>query len=388
MSTLSAIVILFIVSFAFYLFIKKLSTANTFLHELSYSGIGYIAIGFLLGPKILGVFNASLLEQLDIFIFLILGWAGFLVGLQTQLKGLRRFSVEYYSYSISFFVLSALMAFVLLYYSTAFLKIELGMNYIIFLSIVNACTSPILIALMSKKLKGQLSFLLRFNSAFDNVIAVILYGILIVYFLQRAHEGSIGMALLSFLIVCVATFAAVLVYRVLDKQVSDNYENQLYVVGLLLVIIGLSYYMHQSIILFSFIFGVVLSNMKINTKKIYLSIDELQKPLYILLLFIVGAQIEYSLNTLFLTIVFIAVHIFSKWASGYFTNRLFWKGKAIDNHIGLANLGMGGIALAFFLELSYLDDSAITQMMLFLLAISIIISDIISNRYLKQLQTK
>ena len=142
-------------------------------------------------------------------------------------------------------------------------------------------------------------------------------------------------------------------------------------------------------IIHRFCFGVGLSNLKINTKKLYLNIQQVEKPLYILLLIFVGANITIeSKYYLIYLLIFLVIHLIVIVVSGFTANMLIQKKLHISGFIGLANLGMGGLSLAIILDFHLTNPSSFSNLLIFILAISLIVNDLISYKFLEKFLVK
>ena len=101
MTSLLSIVLIVLLAFAGSVVFKKIRIRSTLFESIAYTGILYIVLGYLLSPNVFGVFNQNILNDLNILFALVLGWAGFLVGLQAKLTGMLRFPPMYFRYTIT-----------------------------------------------------------------------------------------------------------------------------------------------------------------------------------------------------------------------------------------------------------------------------------------------
>jgi uncharacterized membrane protein YhaH (DUF805 family) len=134
----------------------------------------------------------------------------------------------------------------------------------------------------------------------------------------------------------------------------------------------------------AFVYGFGLSNFKVNTKKLYINIQNVEKPLYILLLIFVGANITYENGqyTIYL-LIFMLTHFLVLLFAGYAANSITRKRLHMRDSIGLANLGMGGLSVAIIMDFHLIHPSSFSRLLIFIVAISIIIYDLISYKFLK-----
>ena len=386
MTSLTSLVLLVLISYLGSLLFKKLPSENEFIKSVTFTGNLYILLGFLIGPKVLNLLNSNILNQLNVLYALVLGWAGFLIGLQTNIKSLKRFRKIYYGFStvnfaIAFILSSAILIFFSIVLSDEFEKLEM-----VILALAGAVTSPIMLGVVLRdfKSRGKLSHILQFVSGYDNILGVIVLGVIAAtigeQFFPRVFLNGMLFLLIS---IGIGLFSAAL-YRYLSPELKKDQEIFLLIIGLLIFISGIAYYLKLSMLFVAFVYGFGLSNFKVNTKKLYINIQNVEKPLYILLLIFVGANITYENGqyTIYL-LIFMLTHFLVLLFAGYAANSITRKRLHMRDSIGLANLGMGGLSVAIIMDFHLIHPSSFSRLLIFIVAISIIIYDLISYKFLK-----
>lgn len=387
MTALLSLVLLVLIAYLGSIFFQKVKIRKPWIKSFAYTGSLYLLLGYLIGPNLFNVFNKEISQQLNVLYALVLGWIGFLIGLQANIKSIKRFQKEYFRFATINIIIAVVISFIALCQSYHLVDRFFNETEIFILAIAGAVTSPIMIAVISRdyKLSGRVSYLLQFAAAFDNMLGIILVGLVMSYtsdisFLNIYNPG----VLIIFVSIIIGTIASYL-FCLLSKDMKTDQEIFLLVLGLLLFIVGIAFYLKQSLLFMSFVFGFGIANLPVNTKKIYLSIQQVEKPLYILLLIFVGANLEFESKEYWLYLaVFIAVNLFAKMISGYFANFSMSQNSRIHKTIGMANLSMGGLSLAIILDFHLTNVSGYSQLLLFILAVSLVINDIISFKYLEK----
>ena len=313
MTSLLSIVFLVLLAYTGSRFIQKRQIQNTFLKSIAFTGIVYITLGYLLSSKVFNIVTVEITEQLKIVFSLVLGWAGFLIGLQTNISGLKRFPIKYYRYSTLGFLIAFAATFLLLYgILNMWLLYALDFHNLLILSLAGAVTSPIMVAVVVRdhRVQARLSHLLQFNAAFDNLLGVLMIGIIV---LADAFwiQDSIQLTILHGIIVLVVSVAAAGIYSTLTTEKITVEENFLYIVGLLMFVVGSALYFGMSVLLAALIFGIVTANMSGSTRRLYQNIQQVEKPMYILLLIFAGLNVRLEVNYALL-ILFFLLHIFAK----------------------------------------------------------------------------
>jgi Kef-type K+ transport system membrane component KefB len=385
MTPLLSIILLFLIAYFGWLFYKRFSSKSALINHIAASGSIYLLAGFLIGPQLFGLLTEEIIENLNVLVGLVLGWTGFLIGLQAKRQELRRFQESYYLFaSLNFFLmLSGSVA--ILFFLQRYLYPEFGWGHFTLLAIAGAVSSPILIALLRTdyRVRGHGIHLLQFSAAYDNMLGVIVFGIALILFNPiLSYESMALIALIASLIF--STLMAYLFYT-LSKRVINEQQFFLILVGFLLLIVGVALNINISLIFISFVFGLVLTNLPVETNRLYHSIEQAEKPLYYLMLIFVGASIQsVSTHVLYLVLVFIVLRLVLKYLAGYLARMSFISTGRPPKTIGIPHLGMGGLAVAMILDyhVSYLDEYS--SSLLLVVALSMIINTMVSPRLYKR----
>jgi Kef-type K+ transport system membrane component KefB len=388
MNILISLVLLVLIAYVGSIIFHRFPIQNNWLNSIIYSGNLYILLGFAIGPNVLNLINENTIDQLNVLYALVLGWAGFLIGLQANLKNLKRFRRLYYYFATSNFIVAFCLSSFLLILTFPLVQARFKNIEIIILAIASAVTSPIMLGifLRDQKVHGRISHLLQFVSGFDNILGVIILGFIMAVISNLSLFNGVSVGLFTIVIPMILGCIASFLYFILAKEFKKDQENFLLLISLLIFILGIAVYLNQSILFTAFLFGAAMSNLPINTKKLYLNIQQVEKPLYILLLIFVGVSINLvSYKYFILLTVFLVIHLFVILISGYIANTVIRNKLHLSKTIGVANLGMGGLSLAIILDFHLTNPSDFSNLLLFILAISIIVNDIASYKFLERL---
>jgi hypothetical protein len=150
--------------------------------------------------------------------------------------------------------------------------------------------------------------------------------------------------------------------------------------------VGIAMNLNISILFFSFLFGIIITNLPIATRKLYQNIANAEKPLYFLMLVFVGAYVQYiSLAMAVMLILFIFLRIMIKFFSGYLARLpIMAKDRPIST-IGLTHLGMGGVSLAMALDYYRMDTNPTSYIILVLSVGAVLVTDLFSLKAVKDL---
>jgi len=359
MTPLLGIIFLFILAYIGSFLYHRFHFETGWVKVILYSGSLNLVIGYLIGPHFFGLLSDAIIGKLYVLVGLVLGWAGFLIGLQAKITELKRFQSKYYLFSGFNFFITFIGMFSILFFIDQTFNSFPGLPVIILTAILGTVSSPILVGLLKEKLnlRGPFIHLIQFSVALDNMVGVIFFGLTMLFVNKFFYQGVhiFSMILGSFLF---SIFMSWLFYKISIK-IDNLHQFFLVLIGFVLVIVGVALNLNQSVLLISFIFGVVLTNLSVDTRKLYQSIENAEKPLYYLMMIFIGAIIgRIDFEHLFIILILVILRIAVKYLAGNLSRISFRTLRNHNSRIGLPKIGMGGIALAMALDfhLSSLND--------------------------------
>jgi Kef-type K+ transport system membrane component KefB len=380
MTPVLGIIFLFFLAYIGAFIYQKYNLATGWVKVILYSGSLNLVIGYLIGPHFLGLLSNEIIGKLYVLLGLVLGWAGLLIGLQAKFSELKRFQSTYYLYSGLNFFLTFLGLLSIIFFMDFILNLSLELPVILLSGILGTVSSPILVGLLKEKLnlRGPLIHLLQFSVALDNMVGVILFG-LIMLFVKQFFYQDVHIFLMIFGSILFSIFMSWLFYKI-SIMIDNLHQFFVVLVGFLLVVVGVALNLNQSVLLISFIFGVVLTNLPVDIRKLYQSIDSAEKPLYYLMMIFIGAIIgeivfEYLVIILFLVIIRLMI----KYLAGNLARFPYHSIRNHDSRIGLPKIGMGGVALAMALDFHLSSQTDFSQIILFIVSAMAITNVVIST---------
>jgi Kef-type K+ transport system membrane component KefB len=389
MTPVLGIIFLFLLAYIGTFVYQKYHVAAGWARVFFYSGSLNLVVGYLIGPHFFGLLSDVIISKIYFLLGLVLGWAGFLIGLQVRRAELRRFQSTYYLFSSLNFMLTFFGVTSVLYFMDNILSLSIELPFIILTGILGTVSSPILIGLLkeSLNLRGPFIHLLQFSVALDNVVGVIFFGLTMLLINQSYYEGIhvVSMIFGSFLF---SIFMAWLFYKI-SVLIDNLHQVFLVLIGFLLIIVGVALNLNQSVLLISFVFGVVLTNLPVDTRTLYQIIDSAEKPLYYLMMIFIGAIIgKIVLNYLYVVLGLVLLRVVIKYAAGYLARYPFKSFRHHDTRIGLPKIGMGGIALAMALDFYLSSRTDFSQIVLFVVSAMAITNVLISTSIFRLFRNK
>jgi Kef-type K+ transport system membrane component KefB len=379
MTPLLSLVILSVFAYLGSAILRKFRHSISWLENLNYSGSLFLILGILIGPSVLQILNTAIIHNLNVLVGLVLGWSGFLVGLQFKFSELKRFQSSYFFFSITNYLIMQVLLFAVIVATGSLLDHVFETTDLVILAIIGAVSSPIMIGLLKRKykLRGQLVHLLQFSVAFDTIPAIILFGVLMILFNYNFQFSDVSIILI--LLSLTINIAAGYLFYLLTKELRNQQQYFLILLGLLILQVGIAITFNLSVLFSAFVFGTMLTNLPINTRKLYQSIADAERPLYFLMLIFIGARInEFSWLLIAFAFTFVLGRTLLKMTAVFITAKPFRDHELNIGISGLAHLGMGGISLAFALDYNLGNTTAFADHILFFVSASVIINEIIT----------
>lgn len=389
MTPLFSLVLIVILAYIGSVFFQRTSSNSLLMKGISHSGLHYLILGFILGPNIFGVINSKILNELSLILSFVLGWTGFLIGLQINFKQMKRFQVNYYWIALGVFILIFVLIFSGAYEIQFVFNIDLDIFQLLILAVAASISSPLIIGIIKKeyKLRGKYIHFLQFQSAYDNMVGIIIMGLII----SVINYNAIGFSktILDLIVSITISIILAFLFYFVTKEIKNFQQYFLVIIGFLLLVVGSALQLKQSSVFIAFLFGFVLANLPINTWKLFQTISNTEKPIYLLLLIFIGASII-NINIFIVAtgIVFTLWRIASKYLVGILTIFSIDENKIMRKSAGIMGIGMGGLSLALILDYQMLNNSPNIEILTGIIITTFLITDgmsfIITNPIIKR----
>jgi Kef-type K+ transport system membrane component KefB len=252
---------------------------------------GYIAIGFILGPGVLGLLNEEALRDTRIFADISLGLVVFELGRRLDLQWARHDRWLLPS-GLAESLLSFCAMFALLrYFDIAPLEAAVAAT-------VGIATAPAVVLLVAAELKaeGPVTRRALWHVALNNIIAML--GVtLLLPFIEAGDAGSpwspTGRALWlvagSFLLGYLAFWIARLLARFIGKSDAPQF---ILVVGMIVLTVGVAQMGHLSVLLALLVFGMAARNFDPNHWLIDIRFGHAARLFFVVLFVLTGATLR------------------------------------------------------------------------------------------------
>ena len=321
------------------------------------TGSEFLFLGLLLGPLFLNVLDREAQKDLFFLHAFLLGWIGLIFGFQFEMGKLRRFPRG--------FVLAAItegaVSFVLIYAAIQLTALSLpGAGHVVrvvdalVLGAVGACTAQTGVALVASEHGpkfGKLVLFLRCVSSIGPLIPLVGFGLFFSFGNVSANSwlSGIGNGLIILLASCLGVLLLIFLFLREPRQ-----ESELILLLLSTVTMGggLSSVLGMSPLFFTFLLGILLVNMCREKERLYQILISVEKPAYVLLLVLLGANWRLiSVWVPMLAVVYCVYRGMAKVGAGVVASRI--AGIERERLPGLSGLGLlhqGGLSLAMVLD--------------------------------------
>ncbi len=360
-----------------------------FAVQTFFTGTEFIIIGLLLGSDFLNVIDDATLELLRPFVCVILGWVGFLFGLQFDRRTVNNLPGGYVTVSAIEAVVTLAAVLPLAWY--LLMKSTNAAPNVIAIAAVTlaasaACTGPTALALVEKRGRPgsrPVMTLLRFISSLDPAVGVIAAGVGLSLFAVHPFDAVSFPMTLQWLVisVCLGSVTA-WIFVSLSLTRTSQAELTVYLLGTIALAGGVAFALHLSALFVSFVCGLVVANLahvRSIRGRVMTIMAHGDRFLYLLLLVLAGAYWKLpDFRVFFAALVYVGVRLIGKVAGGYFSTRRLARHHAVPPLIGLGLVSQAGMGLAIIVELRFVVNEPLTEAVTSIAILAIIINELLA----------
>lgn len=326
--------------------------------------VGYLLLGLIIGPEILGVIPKSFIQDTGIIIDLALSIIAVLVGANLKyniLKGLGKQIV-----SITFF--EALFAFLVVgigfYVLSDFLGFPTEQSFavaILFAGLASATAPAATIAVVHElKAKGKFTSTLLAVVASDDALALIFFTFAIILggvslgngdFSSSTLFEMMSLVVLSIVVGVIGAFIS----EMIDKLFGHHKGMEtISTIGMVFIVFSLSQYWQLEPLLATLAMGAVMSNISHEFDLVEEEIDNHLEEIIFMLFFILSAM-HLDLSALssmpMLIIAYIVFRFLGKISGVWIGSKLTHADKSVQRYLGLGLFPQAGVAIGLALSL-------------------------------------
>lgn len=361
------------------------------------SGVEYIILGVLVGPRVTGVMTREIVAQLIPVMSLALGSIGLIAGLQLRFRDLFEVRGEYYRVSFLEMLLTFLLvggAFGLVFWRwmagglTGGEKVMAVVPAALVLATAAAVSAQTGIRGVEEhfRARGRLSDLLQFAGWFDSLLGIVLFGLLFCLFHTGATNGIRPLTRTEWVAVSIGIgiVLGILFYLLLGRE-QDSQDLRLALIGIVILSSGTAYYLNLSPLFINLVLGVMLANTSRIRVRLLEILQTLEHPLYVVLLVFAGAACELNFGHRWFVVASLAAgYVLLRSAGKYLGGWLAWKTSdeppGFARNVGGGLLLQGGVAVAMLINYQQVYQNRFTNLVAICVLVSVVLNEFLSPK--------
>jgi len=320
---------------------------------------GFIVIGMLLSPSVLGIVSKELIEQVAPITDIALGIIAFLVGGSLSINRLRRLSKQILWITMvqaslaTIFV--ALLIILLAPYMTN-LDFPFVISMALILGAVSAATAPAatLAIVHEYRAKGPLTTTLLAIVALDDAVCIVFFVICAALAEVVIGSGislySVFQPLISILTSILLGIAVSAVSHFLKKVVYGNEEVLTVALSMVFVTSGLAKLLNADPLLANMVFGFIVENY-VGFETMFTVLESIENVIFALFFTLAGTHFDLGLMTAALPLALIVIigRFSGKYIGSYIGGLISKAPEVIRKYIGLGLLPKAGVTVGLIL---------------------------------------
>ncbi len=328
--------------------------------------VGYLTLGFLLGPKMYNIVPQEFIDGSHVIIDLSLALISVLVGANLKYNLLKDVWKQIVVISIFEAIFTFIFIGTIFYLLFDFLDMGFGTNYqltiaLIFGSLASATAPATILAVIHQlKIKNMFSSFLLAVVATDNAITLILFSLVVIstrastQFAGYTYDTVFVIVPIIFFTVVVGVLGA-LISELIDR-VFKNYKSikTTSTLGMIFLVYSISSYYGLDPMLASLVMGVVMANISKSFFVVKEEFDYHLQDIIFLLFFTISAMhlnLEFILYMPWVICIYLFFRILGKVLGVYYGGKVVGADKNIRKYLGIALFPQAGIAIGLSLSL-------------------------------------
>ena len=309
---------------------------------------GYILCGLVLGPSVFNLITSEVYYSLSFVNELALGMLALSVGTELHYRVFKAFGKNLIILSIGNTLFTGVLVSVLTWLA------GMPIPYALILAPLAMSVAPsgVVSVVKEKKAQGEMTQNLLGLVAFDNLITILAFGVMVAFIQSFGNEATSGIVLIGLVIldILLALLVGIISGVFISYFVRSNTANDSLVVLLLAALLlnsGIAFVYGLSPILTNLTAGVAISNLTSRKVLIASLLDRIEMPIFILFLTLAGAHLDVAI--LGQVGLAGAAYIVARFLGKYFGILLFSSftriNKKVRYNLGLGLLPHAGVAI-------------------------------------------
>lgn len=371
-----------------------------------FRGFLFLLVGVLLGEQFINYLNNSYylnlpvlfrnenLSGVEIFVAIILGYSGFLVGLNFRVKKLIGVSTDHFKLSLIDVFLSILFVggvFFLLI--NKFFQNYVAFDDAIVISLFIGITSIILSSNIPERIgkslhsEGNNFRTLLLIPGLNNLFAVSFFGMLAAVSSAISDKKIFVTPVEWFLISAIAGLLfGFLFFIFLEREENENYL-LISLIGIITFTSGIAYHFNLSPIFLNLLAGIVVGNLIKSSNKLHSILCNFEELFFAIILIYAGTLMEIVNINLFLgvLIIYIIIRYVVKFINGHLAYFFAFDRTQYGPSIGKGLNTQGLLALAIAINFYQIFEFKFSSVIFSAIVLAILINDLLSDKLIKNL---
>jgi len=364
--------------------------------------VGYILIGFFLGPSAVGLINAPMLQTLLPFSYFALGLIGFMIGGELNHETFRKYGAQLmvillFEGIFAFIVVTALIGTI---GSLFFPDTKMVWSLAVLLGAISSATAPAATTdvLWEYKAKGPLTTAVFGIVALDDVLAIMLFAIassFVTNLLGLSNQNGLAAFLHPVYEIGGALVVGGISGLILVAVINHYHQKErmlVFLIGMVLFVLGFSVAVNVSMLLAAMTLGMIVANGAPSmSKEAFKIIKDFSPPVFILFFVLVGARLNLqSLNIamLVLLLLYLAGRTGGKMLGAYWGAGLSHANDAVKKYLPFCLFSQAGVAIGLSLVASQSLNETMGSMIIVIITTTTFVVQLIGPPCVKYAITK
>lgn len=311
---------------------------------------GYMIIGLLFGPSLLGLISETTLTEIHMVNQIALGLILFAIGGEIELHHLKAMGRKVLIIALA----ESFGAFLLVFLAVQVLTGDSGLA--ILLGSIAVATAPgvTLLVIREYQSRGPLTDTLLEVVAINNILCLVLFRLCFAFYSLVNGDPAVAIVFHLFKELVVSVVIGVLIGGVItiwEQRIDDLSELLLIIIGGLLLGIGAARTLGISHLMVCLIIGAVTNNLSMMHRLVYAELRQTEMPFFIAFFVLSGASLHLgSLTHLgVLGVVYLISRPIGKAIGSFLAGRVMKAERQVTRNLGMALLPQAGVAIGLMM---------------------------------------
>jgi Kef-type K+ transport system membrane component KefB len=316
----------------------------------------FIIVGILIGPSLLNLISPQLIQSSGLISNIALGIIAFSLGESFLFSSFKEIGRTVLYISLAAALLPSILVATGLYF-----LLKQPLSIALLYGAIASATAPAatLMVIREYKARGSLTNTLLGVVAIDDAWCLIIFAFSFAFSREMFEGTATNISWLKIifpfvkeiLLTIILGSISALLCNLISRYIKLKSDLLIYILGFLLLNIGLALHFHLSLLLTNIVFGALLVNLSPTSFKFFDLLKSIDAPLYLIFFILAGANLEIALlrGTLPVVIAFIILRSLGKIIGAYLGGYLSHSEDKIRKYLGFGLLPQAGVAIGLAL---------------------------------------